>query len=187
MSYGQSKGSEQKELSLDFFSAAENNFLYQIRLLVILSFIVLWLSLANRVKDEEALFSIVFFAVLIIPVMNAVLKRLLSKAGDLTAPRWSPTPWIATITFVSGLSYIFLNLKETIEYSKQFLIMLWALFSGAESKMSEEIILVIVLYLVTLIVTGVTTYRRGRDVANDVRKMINLLKEKLSKSTRYAD
>lgn len=183
ISYGH-EDNEQKDLVLDFFSAAESHLLYQIRILAIFSFLILSLSIISiimGVKDEETIFSLAFFTLFIVFAMNAMLKWLLNKPGDLTAPRWSPTPWIALATFLITLVNIFANAKEAIEYLKQSFIMLWILFEDTEREISEEIILTVIFYLVVLIVSGVTVYKRFRDVINDVKKLLSLITEKLSK------
>ena len=86
ISYGQTKGADPKVFDRDFYTAAEEYYLFQIRLLVILSFMVLFLRLIDRALDEALLFFYIFLAVFIIILMNSILKRLFRKMGDLAAP-----------------------------------------------------------------------------------------------------
>ncbi|MCK5311851.1 MAG: hypothetical protein KAJ62_07070 [Desulfobacteraceae bacterium] len=177
ISYGHLKDNEQPFLDRNFYLKAEQYYIYQIRLLASLSF----LNFVVRAHPEIRIIILILVMVIII-VMNSMFKLLFKRTGNLTAPRWSPTPWIAMAISMSALTNIVVNFKEAIEYLKQSFMMLLALFTGVEKKMSEEVVLMVFIYLVVLIVSGFTSYLRYQDVIKDFRNLINLIKKKFSKN-----
>lgn len=162
----------------DIFKQIETNFVLEIRRLIILSILVFGVGVISRLREEEALFSILFYIVFIVILLNPIIRRIFEGSGDLSSKRWSLSPWLALLTLIISLGYIFINLSEAWEIIKQFISVIWSLFSDEESSFEGDVVTVVILYLYILLMSGITVFKRFKEISSDVFKLVDTIKNR---------